>query len=64
MSLKENIYILIERESDILSSAFQNEILSSGNVSLYINNKLMLIHCLNKKVDKPLNYNCLLLSGK
>ena len=64
MSLKENIYILIERESDILSSAFQNDILSSGNVSLYINNTLMLIHCRNKKVDKPLNYNCLLLSGK
>ena len=64
LSLKENIYILIEKESDILSSNFKDEILSSGNVSLYIDNKLVLINCLNKEIDKPINYYCLLLSGK
>ena len=64
MSLKENIYILIEKESDVLSSSFQNDILGSGNVSLYIDNKLVVINCLNKEISKPINYYCLLLSGK
>ena len=64
MTLKENIYILIEKEADILTSTFQNDILGTGNVSLYIDNKLVLINCLNKEIDKPINYYCLLLSGK
>ncbi len=64
ITLKENIYILIEKESDILSDAFRDEILSTGKVSLYIDNKFMVINCLNEKIDNPMRYNCLLLNGK
>ena len=64
MTLKENIYILIEKEADILTSTFQNDILGTGNVSLYIDNKFVVLKCLNKEIRKPINYYCLLLSGK
>lgn len=63
-TLKENIYILIEKETDILTSSFQNEILASGKVSLYIDNKFIIIDCINKEIDNPIKYNCLLLNGK
>ena len=64
ITLKENIYILIEKESDILSDAFRDEILSTGKVSLYIDNRFVVINCLNEKIDNPMRYNCLLLNGK
>ena len=64
ITLKENIYILIEKESDILSDAFRDEILSTGKVSLYIDNTFVVINCLNEKIDNPMRYNCLLLNGK
>ena len=64
ITLKENIYILVEKESDILSDAFRDEILSTGKVSLYIDNKFVVINCLNEKIDNPMRYNCLLLNGK
>ena len=64
ITLKENIYILIEKESDILSDAFRDEILSTGKVSLYIDNTFVVINCLNEKIDNPMKYNCLLLNGK
>lgn len=63
-TLKENIYILIEKETDILTSSFQNEILASGKVSLYIDNKFIIIDCINKEINNPIKYNCLLLNGK
>lgn len=63
-TLKENIYILIEKETDILTSSFQNEILASGKVSLYIDNKFIMIDCINKEINNPIKYNCLLLNGK
>ena len=63
-TLKENIYILIEKETDILTSSFQNEILASGKVSLYIDNKFIIIDCINKEIHNPIKYNCLLLNGK
>ena len=61
-TLKENIYILIEKETDILTSSFQNEILASGKVSLYIDNKFIIIDCINKEINNPIKYNCLLLN--
>ena len=63
-TLKENIYILIEKETDILTSSFQNEILASGKVSLYIDNKFIIIDCINKEINNPIKYNCILLNGK
>ena len=63
-TLKENIYILIEKETDILTSSFQNEILASGKVSLYIDNKFIIIDCINKEINNPIKYNCLLLNVK
>lgn len=63
-TLKENIYILIEKETDIFTSSFQNEILASGKVSLYIDNKFIIIDCINKEINNPIKYNCLLLNGK
>ena len=53
-----------EKESDILTSTFQNDILGTGNVSLYLDNKVVLINCINKEINNPINYYCLLLSGK
>jgi len=47
-----------------LSDAFRDEILSTGKVSLYIDNTFVVINCLNEKIDNPMRYNCLLLNGK
>ena len=63
-TLKENIYILIEKESDIETNDFNEEILNSGNIYLYKNKKKHIIECNNKEIKNPCKYNCLLLNGK
>ncbi len=62
--MKENIYILIEKEADISTTTFRNEILTSGSVSLNIDNKPIIIPCVNKEISNPIQYNGLLLNGK
>ena len=63
-TLKENIYILIEKESDIKTSDFREEILNYGMVSFYKDKNNIIIECINKNIENPNKYNCLLLSGK
>lgn len=62
-TLKESIYILIEKESDIQTSDFKEEILNSGKVCFYKNKNSIIIECINKEIENPNKYNCLLLSG-
>ena len=63
-TLKENIYILIEKESDIKTSDFREEILNYGMVSFYKDKNNIIFECINKNIENPNKYNCLLLSGK
>ena len=55
---------MIEKESDIETCDFHEEILSNGNVHFYKNGKNFVINCINKENKYPNKYNCLLLSGK
>ena len=63
-TLKDNIYILIEKESDIQTNDFNEEILTSGQVCFYKEQKNIIIECINKEIEFPNKYNCLLLTGK
>ncbi len=63
-TLKENIYILIEKESDIQTSDFKEEILNSGMVYFFKDKNSITIECINKEIKNPNKYNCLLLNGK
>ena len=62
--MKENIYILVEKEKDVVTDKFENEILLTGNVYFYYDNKYVLINCKNEEIINPCKYYCLLLSGK
>ncbi len=60
--------MIIEKESDIHTTDFREEILSSGYV-LFYNDKdkdkrNIKIECINKEMQNPNKYNCLLLNGK
>ena len=63
--MKENIYILIENESELFSKVFESEILKYGKVKFYNRNKqYIIIDCINNELINPPKYNCLLLDGK
>ena len=63
--LKENINIIIQNEKDLESKSFQKEILICGYVKFYKNEKLSkILECKNKKIQKPVSFNCFLLEGK
>ena len=55
--------ILIEKEQDVNSLRFKEEILTKGEVKFYTNNKIEIIKCINKNIT-PEKYNCILLVGK
>lgn len=63
-TLKENIYILIEKESDIHTNDFREEVLTSGNVYFYKDKQYLIIQCINNEIENPTNYNCICLNGK
>ena len=58
------MYILIEKESDIETNDFIEEILGTGKVIFYKNKAQILIECKNKEIGIPNKYNCLLINGK
>ena len=47
-----------------LNESVENEILLTGNVYFYYDNKYVLINCKNEEIINPCKYYCLLLNGK
>ena len=63
--MKENINILIEKEENIQTKEFENEILRFGNVTFFKNEKFYkLFKCKNIHNKKPSKFNCFLIEGK
>ena len=63
ISTRTNMTILIEKEQDVNSLRFKEEILTKGEVKFYTNNKIEIIKFVNKNIT-PEKYNCILLVGK
>ena len=63
-SLKENINILINKQYDLFTEKFKQEILLFGNVYFYAGEKIHFIKCLNKQLLKPDNFKCFEVEGK
>ena len=63
-TLRDDIYIIIEKESDIETNDFHEEILGTGKVIFYKKDNTITIECKNREIENPNKYNCLLLSGK
>ena len=63
-SLRENINILVDKASDVLSEKFRQEILSNGNLYFFNDDQIIFIKCLNKNISKPDYYKCFQVNGK
>ena len=63
-TLKDDIYILIEKESDLEKIDFHEEILSTGKVIFYKNKTQRLIESKIKQISSPNTYNSILINDK